>query len=91
MMTVRQDGGDIVMVLRHFDGGLKRAWEERDAPMLFKAASCGATSAVFDGQGDHTGEHLTYERKGDALHIIGDFIHHGTPSRVEWRMVKTGD
>jgi len=90
-MTIRTEGDDIIMVLRHFDGGLKRAWEERDAPMVFKAATCGASSAMFDGQGDHAGEHLTYERSGRNLHIIGDFIHHGTPQRVEWRMVKTGD
>jgi hypothetical protein len=55
------------------------------------AASCDAGSAVFDGQGDHAGEHLTYKRSGDSLLIIGDFLHHGTPSRMEWHMARAGD
>ena len=50
----------------------------------FTAVNCDASSAVFDGRGDHAGEHLTYKRSGDSLLIIGDFLHHGTPSRMEW-------
>jgi hypothetical protein len=46
---------------------------------------------VFDGRGDHAGEHLTYKRSGDSLLIIGDFLHHGTPSRMERRMTRAGD
>jgi len=91
IMSVRQDGNAISMLLRHFDGGLSRAWEERDAPMVFTASSCGRSSAVFDGQGDHLGEHLTYKRSGKSLLIIGDFLHHGTPVHEEWHMVRTGD
>ena len=43
------------------------------------------------GQGDHAGEHITYKRTGDSLLIIGDFLRHGTPSRMEWRMTRAGD
>jgi len=91
IMTVRLNGNAISMYLRHFDGALSGAWEERDAPMIFTAVNCDASSAVFDGQGDHAGEHLTYKRSGDSLLIIGDFLHHGTPSRMEWRMTRAGD
>lgn len=86
-MTIRQNGPTINMVLRHFDIGLKHAWEERDAPMVFAASTCVKSSAIFDGQGDHAGEHLTYKRTGANLLIVGDFLHHGKPVHVEWRMI----
>lgn len=53
------------LVLRHFDLALSKAWEERTAPMVFTASSCTGTSAIFDGQDDHTGEHLTYKRSAE--------------------------
>jgi hypothetical protein len=90
-MTVRPDGAGIVMVLRHFDGGLARAWEDKAAPMVFAAASCEPDRAVFDGQGEHAGEHLTYARSGTTLLIVGDFLHKGVPDREEWRMVRAGN
>ncbi len=88
VMTVRQDGSSINMVLRHFDLGLSKAWEEQTAPMIFIAASCEDRSAIFDGQGTHAGEHLTYRRTSEGLTIIGDFLHHGKPSHVEWKMIQ---
>jgi hypothetical protein len=91
IMTVRLEGDAVLMVLRHFDGGLRRAWEERDAPMVFKASVCDRNSAVFDGQGEHAGEHLTYQRSADKLLIVGDFLHHGTPDHEEWHMIKSAD
>jgi hypothetical protein len=91
IMTVRLNGSAIAMFLRHFDAGLSGAWEERNAPMVFAAVDCAATSAVFDGQGDHAGEHLTYKRSGNSLIIIGDFLHHGVASRMEWHMTRAGD
>jgi hypothetical protein len=91
IMTIRQDGNAISMVLRHFDGGLNKAWEERDAPMVFTASSCDGTSAIFDGQGSHVGEHLTYKRSDEHLLIIGDFLHNGIPTRAEWQMIRAGD
>jgi len=87
LMTVRQEAGSIRMILRHFDLGLSKAWEERTAPMVFVAASCDGTSAVFDGSDDHAGEHLTYKRSGDSLLIVGDFLHHGKPDHEEWHMI----
>ena len=91
ILTVRPEGTAIVMVLRHFDVGLRKAREEREAPMIFAAASCDAQSAVFDGQGKRTGEHLTYRRSGTALLILGDFLHHGQPLHVEFHMTLASD
>lgn len=91
MMSVRPGGDGVVMVLRHFDAGLDHAWEDRAAPMVFKAANCEAGLAVFDGQGDHVGEHLTYRRTGSNLLITGDFLHHGTPDHEEWRMIRAAN
>jgi len=87
IMTVRDDGGAISMVLRHFDGALSKAWEQRDTPMVFKAATCDRTSVTFEGQGEHVGEHMTYSRDGDHLLIVADFLHGGKPDHEEWRMV----
>jgi len=86
-LTVRQDGAAINMILRHFDVDLGRAWEERTAPMMFAAASCDEKSAVFDGQNEHAGEHLTYKRTAEGLTIIGDFLHRGKPAHMEWKMI----
>jgi hypothetical protein len=91
IMTVKQDGDGISMSLRHFDGGLSRAWEERDAPMIFRASVCDSNSVIFDGQRDHTGEHMTYKRSGKNLLIIGDFLHKGVPDHEEWHMIRAGD
>jgi hypothetical protein len=91
IMTVRPDGDSISMFLRHFDGGLKNAWEERGAPMVFTASSCEPNGVIFDGQGDHAGEHMSYRRSGNKLTILGDFLHHGTPDHEEWHMVLARD
>jgi len=91
IMTVKPDGDGISMLLRHFDAGLNRAWEERDAPMIFKASVCGSNSVIFNGQGVHAGEHLTYQRSGKSLLIIGDFLHKGLPDHEEWHMIRSGD
>jgi hypothetical protein len=87
IMTIRNESGSIHMVLRHFDLALSKAWEERTVPMVFTASNCSDTAAVFDGQDDHTGEHLTYKRSGESLLIVGDFLHHGKPDHEEWHMI----
>jgi hypothetical protein len=91
VMTIRTDGNRIAMFLRHFDGGLRQAWEERAAPMVFAASSCAADTAVFDGEGEHAGEHLTYTRAGGTLHIVADFLHHGKADHEEWHMLRSSD
>ncbi len=91
IMTIRAEGAGIALVLRHFDVGLSRAWEEREAPMIFSAAQCTARAAVFDGQGARAGEHLTYEHSDDRLKVVGDFLHNGKAVRVEWQMRKGAD
>jgi hypothetical protein len=59
--------------------------------MIFTAARCTDGSVVFDGEGDHAGEHLTYQRTGNDLLITGDFLHHGTADHEEWHMTRSGD
>ena len=86
VMTIRQDGDGLSMLLRHFDGGLARAWEEPTAPMVFAASDCAAHSATFSGQGAHAGERMTYTRSSDELLIVADFLHHGQPHHEEWHM-----
>jgi len=90
-MTLQNDGANVVMRLRHFSGDLAMAREEKDAPMVFVASACGDRSVVLDGRGERAGEHMTYERAGDTLTFIGDFIHEGQPLRVRVGFKKSGD
>jgi hypothetical protein len=86
LSIVAAEDGTVEMHLRHFDGTLSHAWEEKDAPMIFRAARCEANTAVFDGIGAKQGEHITYQRSGDELAFVGDFLRKGAPFRVELRM-----
>ena len=88
LVIVPQDGS-LEMHLRHFDGALNRAWEEREAPMRFRLASCEPGVAVFEGLGDKAGERITYRRTGEVLEFVGDFLRKGQPFRVEVRMQRT--
>jgi hypothetical protein len=76
----------IELRLRHFDGSLSRAWEEKDSPMVFVLAQCDARSAVFDGTGSKMGEHITYRKTADGLTFVGDFLHQGKPVHIEIAM-----
>ena len=76
----------IEMRLRHFDGSLSHAWEEKDSPMVFALAQCDGRSAVFDGTGSRAGEHITYRKTAEGLTFIGDFLHQGKPVHVESHM-----
>jgi hypothetical protein len=91
VMTIRTDGAAPVMRLRHFDGGLARAWEERETPMEFGATECSTDNALFSGLGSHVGERMRYTRSGDNLLISADFIHHGTTQHVDWHMKRAGE
>ncbi|MGO9935627.1 MAG: DUF6265 family protein [Steroidobacteraceae bacterium] len=89
-MAIVADGGQVVMRLRHFDRGLKGAWEEKSAPMIFALSKCDENTAVFSADESHAGERLTYSRSGAELTIVGDFIHQGKPLRVEFHLIKNG-
>ena len=80
-MSLTRDQTGVVMRLRHFDPGMTHAWEDRDAPMSFRLTHLHGTEAIFDGEGPHRRERLTYRRTGDSLTVIGDFIHHGKRRR----------
>ena len=76
----------VEMHLRHFDGTLNHAWEEKDAPMVFRLTQCEPMRAIFEGTGAKAGEHITYSRSKDELSFVGDFLRKGQPFRVELRM-----
>ena len=87
-MTILPDkdlsGNDrIILRIRHFNATLTQAEEEKDAPMLFVAQSCERNMVVFDGQGEHAGEHMTYRRSGSRLNFTGEFLHAGKPVKDE--------
>jgi len=78
----------VEMHLRHFDGSLNHAWEEKDSPMIFALVQCDGKSAVFDGTGARAGEHITYRKTTQGLKFVGDFLHQGKPVRVEVNMLQ---
>jgi len=87
-LSIAPQNNRIEMHLRHFDGSLSRAWEEKDSPMVFALAQCDGQSAVFDGVGDRLGEHITYRKTSEGLTFVGDFLHQREPVRVEVHMRK---
>jgi len=91
VMTITREGDQVLMRLRHFDRGIKAAWEEKSAPMIFALTKCEDHSAVFSGAENHAGERLTYTRSAASLTIVGDFIHDGSPLRLEFHLKKISD
>jgi Domain of unknown function (DUF6265) len=87
-LSIAPQNDRIEMHLRHFDGSLSRAWEDKESPMVFVLAQCDGQSAVFDGTRDKQGEHITYRRTQEGLIFVGDFLHGGKPVRVEVQMRK---
>jgi hypothetical protein len=59
IMTVRQDSGSIRWFCVISTGHSVGPGKSGAAPMVFVASNCDGASAVFDGQDDHAGEHLT--------------------------------
>jgi len=91
VMTISADADQVVMRLRHFDRGIKNAWEEKGGPMVFALTACEEHSAVFSGLESHAGERLTYTRSDKRLTIVGDFIHNGNPLRLEFHLERFAD
>jgi hypothetical protein len=87
-LSIAPQNDRIEMHLRHFDGSLSRAWEDKELPMVFVLAQCDGQSAVFDGTGAKQGEHITYRKTAEGLTFVGDFLHGSKPIRVEVKMRK---
>jgi hypothetical protein len=85
-LSILPQNDRIELRMRHFDGSLSHAWEEKDSPMVFALAQCDGRSAVFDGTGSKVGEHITYRKTAEGLTFVGDFLHQGRPVHVELHM-----
>ncbi|TWB22654.1 hypothetical protein FBZ89_103280 [Nitrospirillum amazonense] len=91
VLNLSQAEGKVTLRMRHFDGTLTRAWEDKTAPVTFVASQCSLQTVVFQGQGTNTGERITYARTKDRLSFVGEFIHKGKPHRVDLEMSRSGD
>jgi hypothetical protein len=49
LMTVTQEGDDVIFRLRHFSNDLV-PWEEKKTPLVYKLVSCGGDEAVFESE-----------------------------------------
>jgi hypothetical protein len=90
-LSLALSDGKVTLRMRHFDGTLTRAWEDKTAPVTFVASRCGPGDVVFEGVGPHAGERITYARTKDRLSFVGEFIHKGKPHRVDLEMSRAGD
>jgi hypothetical protein len=64
LSAISSEQGALVLRMRFFDGSLKHALEDKDAPVVFSASACGPSFIQFDGTG---GEYTRYERSGDDI------------------------
>ncbi len=76
--AISSDRGMLVLRMRFFDGSLKRALEESDAPVRFSGSICGPGFVRFDGI---AGEHARYERSGADMILTGIANNKGKPGR----------
>ena len=68
LLSIRQEGPGLVLLLRHFDPQL-RAREEKDAPLVIPLARAAPGEVVFEGKSTKGGLlRLTYRKQGaDAM------------------------
>jgi hypothetical protein len=68
LLSIRQEGAGLVLLLRHFDPQLK-AREEKDAPLVIPLVRAAPGEVVFEGQSTKGGLlRLTYRQQGaDAM------------------------
>ena len=76
--AISSEQGALVLRMRFFDGSLKHALEDKDAPVVFSASTCGPSFIRFDGTG---GEYTRYERSGDDMINVGIANNKGKPGQ----------
>jgi hypothetical protein len=87
--VIEPDGEDTVMRIRHFGPGLKSAWEEKEAPMVFKLGEHSNKKAVFEGAGVNQGEKVVYSLlTKDILDITTEFLRGGKKVVETTRMIR---
>lgn len=88
-MVLEQDGGDMVLRIRHFGPGLKSAWEEKDSPVTFRLVASNDSEARFEGTGRWAGETLRYLRTGPAgLEVSLEKQVDGKPKRSIFQFIR---
>ena len=85
LSAISSEQGTLVLRMRFFDGSLKNAWQDKDAPVVFSASACGPGFIQFDGPG---GEYTRYERSGDNLINTGIADNNGKPGRYHALLVR---
>ena len=78
LSAISSENGVLVLRMRFFDGSLKHALEDKDAPVVFSASTCGPGFIQFDGTG---GEYTRYERSGDDMVNTGVANNNGKPGQ----------
>ena len=80
LSAISSEQGKLVLRMRFFDGALKRAMQDKDAPVVWSASACGPGFIQFDGPGR---EYTRYERSGDDMVNTGIADNNGKPGRYQ--------
>ena len=76
LSAISAEQGKLILRMRFFDGSLKHALEDKDAPVVWAASSCGPEFIQFDGPGS---EYSRYERSGADMINTGIANDNGKP------------
>lgn len=82
-MSLAQEADGVRLRIRHFNGDLTQAWEEKDAPMTFRLSAVEAGEARFTGEGPEVGTRLTYRRTPAGLQVALEKAKDGQPWRLQ--------
>ena len=83
--AISSEQGILVLRMRFFDGSLKRALEDKDAPVVFSASACGPGFIQFGGTG---GEYMRYERSGHDMINTGIANNNGKPGQYHVLLIR---
>ncbi|MEM9599029.1 MAG: DUF6265 family protein [Acidobacteriota bacterium] len=70
-LALETAGDSVELRLRHFSPGFE-AWEEKDAPMVFRCVESEGQKAVFHMKTDEEDTRLTFERNDGQLTVTLD-------------------
>ncbi|MEQ8768165.1 MAG: DUF6265 family protein [Planctomycetota bacterium] len=67
LVSIEDRGGEVKMLLRHFNAGLQGWKSEVNGPMVFPLKSIEGQEAVFERQDGETKQRIVYRLEGDVL------------------------